>query len=976
MFIEQKQLFHWRRVIRKGREIAYCRRVIAGVMLFTTAAAVQAAPSGGQVTHGSADISQTAAGTLTHTDIDQNSQRVDIDWTGFDTIKDEQVNFLQPNELAVAINRISGNTTSFDGILNANGRIFLINQNGITFGSNAQINAGSLLATTSDTDPIDDELLSAQGYAQSIYIFDGSGYGEIVNNGTITVSNGGFAVLAAPHVENNGYIQADLGQIELASTNDFTLNVDLRGDGLITFSTRGEWLEGETTGVSSTGTLQSKSGRVYLSANMASDIVEGAVNLDGIVDADQFIGTPNGTVMVGTVNGQPFYPGGTIKVESTGDIHIHGGADIHAIGGETVSASFLADRDITMGADGDPATIVLKASASTDDTYYRLGGAHAAASLEMIAARQGGTGSLMIADGTIEVTADAIGSGDYPRLATADTGSLYPVAGGTTATATVVLEGSEVDINADFDVHARAESLAPEFDDRLEATVYDINRTEALAVLDVLARGENELDTSGNPLRYGERGDLTLTGDIRVSADAAAADAGSSKATANTLLAATGNTTVTGGVDVDAVATSEPGRYLPLFGGADSADANAALVMLAGTPPGLMDLLRDVSLNRAPVPGTLSDNLTLANLDDLLRVFGGLVDDPVAFLDRLGGIGNNTLSYTGDANVNATADVDSIGLDRPGVPARAEATAAGYFVAGGDVYINTDPIRVDALAKANYDNGPYLVGQNGNHAGGYADTEARGFLVFAAGLHDLFGGNDNGNGTTEGSDLTILGDVSATAHEQQTLNGAPLPYPASPLAGALTALLATGDITVRGADPLAEAGPLDDPDHTARVQGRSSMWQHCDSSGCTPVTDGLDGLVEGFFENDFRFYLAQLVIKAGGVIDIQPKGGKIQPVGLFMDPVGPGWPGNQPLRFDAGGRMLVATGADVTQPPRIAALPGDVEAAILAGADPTTLLPPTASGGCVAAGRDAYTVTDADFFDRLISSSCESASGN
>ncbi len=969
MFIEHKQLFHWRRVIRKGREIAYCRRVIAGVMLFTTAAVVQAAPSGGQVTHGSADISQTTAGTLTHTDIDQNSQRVDIDWTGFDTIKDEQVNFLQPNELAVAINRISGNTTSFDGILNANGRIFLINQNGITFGSNAQVNAGSLLATTSDTDRIDDELQSAQGYAQSIYIFDGSGYGEIVNNGTITVSHGGFAVLAAPHVENNGYIQADLGQIELASTNDFTLNVDLRGDGLITFSTRGEWLEGETTGVSSSGTLQSKSGRVYLSANMASGIVEGAVNLDGIVDADQFIGTPKGTVMIGNLNGQPYYPGGTIKVDSVGNINIHGGADIHAIGGETVSASFLADRDITMGADGDPATIVLKASAGTDDSYYRFGGAHAAASLEMIAAQQGGTGTLTIADGTIEVTADATSSDGYPALVAADTGSFYPVAGGTTATATVVLEGPEVDINADFDVHARAESLAPEINDRIDATVYEINRTEALAVLDVLARGEIELDTSGNPLRYGERGDLTLTGDIRVSADATAAEAGSSKATANTLLAATGNTTVTGGIDVDAVATSLPGGFLSVYGSADTADANAALVLLAGVPPGLMDLLRDASLNRAPLPGTLSDNLTLANLDDLLRVFGGLVDDPVAFLDRLGGIGDGNLSYTGDANVNALADVDSIGFEIPAAPARAEATAAGYFVAGGDVDINTDPIRVYALAVANYDSGPYLFGQNGNHTGGYTDTEARGFLVFAAGLHDLFGGGDNGS--TEGSDLTILGDVSARAFEQQTLNGDPLPSTASPIAGALTALLATGDITVRGADPLAEAGRLDDPDRTARVQGRSSIWQYCDDSGCTPVTGGLDGLEEGFFENDFKFYLAQLVIEAGGEIDIQPKT-KIQPVGLFTDPVGPGWPGKLPLRFDASGRMLVATGADATQPPRIAALPGDIEAAILAGADPSTLLPPTASGGCLAAGRDAYTVTEADFFDRLISSSCES----
>ena len=38
----------------------------------------------------------------------------------------------------------------FDGTLNANGRIFLINQNGIIFGEGSQVNVGSLLATTND----------------------------------------------------------------------------------------------------------------------------------------------------------------------------------------------------------------------------------------------------------------------------------------------------------------------------------------------------------------------------------------------------------------------------------------------------------------------------------------------------------------------------------------------------------------------------------------------------------------------------------------------------------------------------------------------------------------------------------------------------------------------------------------------------------------------------------------------------------
>ncbi len=555
MFVEQKQIFHWRRAVRNGREIGCCKRLLAGVMLFGAASVgVVAAPTGGVVTSGAANI---AIGT--DTTINQTTNRVSIDWTGFNTTASESVTFNQPGSNALAVNRISGNRTTFDGTLNANGRVFLINQNGITFGSTAQVNAGALLATTSE--------LTDSTTAPETYSFSGSGYGTIINNGSITVSDGGFAVLAAPYVENNGFIKADLGQVELASTSDFTLNVDLRGDGLITYNTSGEFLDGETNplGATSTGTLQAKSGHVYLSANMASEIVEGVVNLDGIVDADQFVSTPDGLEMVASAALPGAYPGGTIKVESTGDINIGAGADIHAIGGETVAASFLADRDINMGTATDPAKITLKAVATDAGAGSGSSATRADASLEMIAARNGGAGALNISGGVIEVTADASGTAD------------------TTAAATAVLEAAEIDINADFDVHARAETLDGE-------STSGSAKTDALAVLDVIANGEIEFDTSHNIIGYGERGDLTLVGDIDVSATAASINAEDSKATANTLLAASGSSDVTAPIDVDASATSVPGMYDFVAGGTDTADANAALVILGGTPPGLLGL--------------------------------------------------------------------------------------------------------------------------------------------------------------------------------------------------------------------------------------------------------------------------------------------------------------------------------------------------------------------------------------------------
>lgn len=1031
MFIECKQLFHWRRAFHKGREFAACKRFIAGVMMFAAAAAIEAAPTGGSVRPGgSADISLGS-----DTVIDQHTHRVDIDWTGFDTTSDESVTFNQEcGSSSLAVNRISGARTQFDGTLNANGRIFLINQNGITFGSTSQLNAGSLLATTSELDD-DREDVSAQGWGDghNAYTFSNSGYASVVNEGDITVSDGGFAVLAAPRVENRGFIKADLGQIELVSTRAFKINVDFRGDGLITFQTDQDSFENDEITVdgplgvenADTATLQARSGHVYLtSARFAGDVVQGVINLNGVVDADQFVEDGNGQVAM-IASGYGGYhsdnDGGEIVVKSATDINIGGGADIHAIGGEQVAASFEAKGDINMGAEGDPAKITLKADSGLDGRFDS--NADAGARLEMIAKH----GSLNIAEGEIEVTADAVTDqpvydGGNVNIDTA--GFDYSRDNNARAVATALLEGEQVDINADITVTAAARATAKnvyKIDpvDAGTATCFQCgghgtDGAEALAALDVYAKGDYEVP-----------GDLAMKGDINVNAVAVTEQSGSdynsipfttsgfgpgpgsndrtAKATANTVLVATGDLDVEGDINVNAGATSEPGAFLepPLaatsFGcqtpycnttPGDAADANAALVMLGGAPGSLSWLLHRISFDLPfSPPGTLSDILTLANAGDLLGSFDSFDGSG----GPIGNFGSGGVTYKGDINVTSRAEFNA--APRPQFdaalttfPSRtegtAQATSAAVIASGGDEYINTDPIRVESLALANHDepvfDGPVpgytasLV--DDGYVDSQADTEARSFLVFAAGLgdHPVAPTADdlNGDNGYHGSDLTILGAVSATAYELETLNGEPHPYPDNPLTGALTALLATGDIKVRGADPLAEAGPLSDDGHTATAQGRSSMWQSCDSYGCDPVEDGIGGL-EGLVYGGNDLHLAQLVIEAGGEIDIQPKT-KNQPAGLFMDPVGPDWPGNLPLRFDAGGRMLVATGADATRPPRIMALASDVEAAILAGGDPSTLLPPTASGGCVAAGRDAYTVSTADYFDRLISTSCES----
>ena len=105
-----------------------------------------ALPNEGQVAGGSAAISRPTAQTL---HIAQTTEKAIVDWKNFNIAADELVKFVQPNAGSIALNRVVGGDPSvIMGRLLANGRVFLINPNGILFGSSAVVNTAGLLATT------------------------------------------------------------------------------------------------------------------------------------------------------------------------------------------------------------------------------------------------------------------------------------------------------------------------------------------------------------------------------------------------------------------------------------------------------------------------------------------------------------------------------------------------------------------------------------------------------------------------------------------------------------------------------------------------------------------------------------------------------------------------------------------------------------------------------------------------------------
>jgi filamentous hemagglutinin family protein len=184
-------------------------------MLGSLTVAASANPIGGAITSGSATVAAPSAKLTT---VDQSSEAVVIDWSSFNIASGRQsTQFLQPNSSAIAVNRIgSANASQIMGTLDANGRVVLINGNGLLFGKNATVNVGSLIATS--TDGTDEDLLAGK------FSRAGNQNASIINRGVITAASHGTVALVAPNVSNSGTVQAKFGTVSLAGANAFTVD--------------------------------------------------------------------------------------------------------------------------------------------------------------------------------------------------------------------------------------------------------------------------------------------------------------------------------------------------------------------------------------------------------------------------------------------------------------------------------------------------------------------------------------------------------------------------------------------------------------------------------------------------------------------------------------------------------------------------------------------------------------------------------
>src|SRR5262245_47627168 len=295
-------------------------------LLLTTAALIAFAaapaaggPLGGTVVGGSATIQGQGGPAVI---VNQSSNAAIISWNTFNIGVNESVRFNQPSSSSVVLNRVTGGLgpSEIMGTLTANGRVFVINRDGILFGPSAVVNTAGFLATTHD--------IRNRDFMAGRYNFNipGRPDASIVNQGRITATSGGFAALVAPGVRNSGTITATLGTVALASGNSFTL--DLYGDKLITLAVSdhiASKVVDVATGrplkslVSNEGKIRANGGRVELSAAAARVVVDSVINTSGVIKANS-IGHRNGMIVLSAATGASKPAGAptqTVKISGT-----------------------------------------------------------------------------------------------------------------------------------------------------------------------------------------------------------------------------------------------------------------------------------------------------------------------------------------------------------------------------------------------------------------------------------------------------------------------------------------------------------------------------------------------------------------------------------------------------------------------------------------------------------------------------------
>ncbi|WP_182336257.1 MBG domain-containing protein [Stenotrophomonas acidaminiphila] len=293
-----------------GAKTGATRRLPAGVRLTPLALGLllsvgsfgvmaQSLPGGGSIASGSGQIGAPGGNQLI---INQASDKLAINWQSFNIGAGQKVTFNQPGANSIALNRVLGVDGSvIMGQLDANGRVFLVNPNGILFGASAQVNVGGLVASTLG--------ISDADFVAGNYRFKGDGSNAaVINHGSLNTSAGGTIALLGGRVSNHGVIVANQGSVALAAGDAMTL--DFAGNGLLNLRVDEGMVDAL---VENHQLIRADGGQVLLTAHAGDALLRTVVNNTGVIEA-RTLGEKDGRILL-----LGDFDGGVVNVAGTLD---------------------------------------------------------------------------------------------------------------------------------------------------------------------------------------------------------------------------------------------------------------------------------------------------------------------------------------------------------------------------------------------------------------------------------------------------------------------------------------------------------------------------------------------------------------------------------------------------------------------------------------------------------------------------------
>ncbi len=301
------------------------RRKLLAVLLAACYGGAQAAPVNPTVVAGQAGFNlQGKTYSIT------NTPNTIINWQGFSLGADEVARFIQQSADSKVLNRITGQDPSVIlGALQSNGKVFLINPNGVLFGAGSRVDVNGLVASSlAISNP--DFLGGRNNFS------GGSDAGKVVNQGTITTPAGGRIFLIAPAVENSGVISSPNGDVVLAAGHSVQLFDSSDPNVQVVVSSPADQ-------ALNLGSIVAQGGRV--------GVYGALVTQRGGINADSAVMGANGKIILKSSRTTLLEAGSVTSARGTADGNLNTGGDIVLLGAQ-VGLTGNAVIDASGGAGG------------------------------------------------------------------------------------------------------------------------------------------------------------------------------------------------------------------------------------------------------------------------------------------------------------------------------------------------------------------------------------------------------------------------------------------------------------------------------------------------------------------------------------------------------------------------------------------------------------------------------------------------